>query len=320
MISDSKKTNPKLIEGYVIGVDGGGTKTIAALSDLNGKILYTGKANPSSPRNVGIKIAVKNITQAIKKTLKKKKQFKILVTFIGLPAVAEEYKTKKNKIKKELLKQKEISIIFKGKVVIGSDQIIAFRSGTDEKEGVLIIAGTGCVARGWSKNKDIHTSGWGWLADAGSAFWAGQQAYRAIMKELDGRGPKTLITESAFKKLGIKKDINTFNALIYKNPTKLIPLLSIACDLAAVKGDKAAEAILKEAGKNLALAAATVIKKLKLKNKKFPLVLVGGMFNSKIVFNTVIKEVKKIAPKAEFIRPKTEPVKGAVKLAIEQVS
>ena len=55
---------------YVIGVDGGGTKTISALANLEGKILAFGKSGPSNVRKVGLKIAVENIAKAIKKSIK----------------------------------------------------------------------------------------------------------------------------------------------------------------------------------------------------------------------------------------------------------
>lgn len=325
MPKEKKKTCPEDIrltpveasaEGFVIGVDGGGTKTLAVLTNLKGKILRMGIAGPSSPRNVGIKIATENIAKAIKKVLKRGE---ILSTFIGLASVEEEFKFKKKEIKKELLKHKEISPIFKGRVIIGSDQIAAFRSGTDEKNGVLLIAGTGCVVHGWYGRKEVHVSGWGWLADEGSAFWAGQKAFQAIFKDLDGRGPKTLITKLVFQKLKIKNKENLLLKIYSKNPTEIIPLFSFYCDIASKKRDKVAKNIMIEAGKELALAAKTVIRKLNLQKSKFPLVLVGSMFKSKIVLDIVKKEVKKVAPKTEFIRPKREPVIGAVKLALDQI-
>jgi len=306
---------------YVIGVDGGGTETVAALSDLNGKILKIGESGPASPRNIGIKKTANNVAISIKKVLPKKKT-KIVSTFIGLPAVEEEFKSKKEVIKKELLKYKEISLIFSGKVMIGSDQIVAFRSGSDKKDGVLLIAGTGCVAHGWQGNQEAKASGWGWLADEGSAFWVGQKAYQAVLKDLDGRGSKTLLKELIFQKYKIKEDPNSLNKLIYfKTPVAALSLLSLVCDVAAKSGDKIARNILIEAGKEQALSVNTVIKKLTpafaRKRAGFPLVLVGSMFDSKIFLNSVKKEIKGFAPKVKFIQPKTEPVIGAIKLAIE---
>ena len=59
--------------GYFIGVDGGGTKTLAALSDPCGKIIRTAKGGSSNPRNVGIPVAAANIAEAIFKAIKNKR-------------------------------------------------------------------------------------------------------------------------------------------------------------------------------------------------------------------------------------------------------
>ncbi|MDA3815199.1 MAG: hypothetical protein PF549_02435 [Patescibacteria group bacterium] len=49
----------------IIGVDGGGTKTTAALADESGEILSVEKRGPSNIRNVGLEIAVENIFKVI---------------------------------------------------------------------------------------------------------------------------------------------------------------------------------------------------------------------------------------------------------------
>lgn len=310
-----KKKKTSSIEEVVVGVEGGGTKTIVALATLEGKILKLVKAGPSSPRNIGIKKATDNIAIAIKKVLKRDK--KIVSTFIGLPAVAEEFKVKKKEIRKELFKK--IPKIFKGKVKIGSDQEVAFRSGSDQKDGVLIIAGTGSVVCGWKGKKKIHVSSWGWLADEGSAFFIGQRTLQAIFKDLDGRGPETLLTKLTFKELKLQKKEDLVNFIYSKNPTESVPLLSIICEKASKKRDKVAKSILIEAAGELVFGANTVIKKLNFKSLKFPLVLVGGIFKSKIVVKKIKKEIKKIAPKAKFILVKNKTVSGAVKLAIKKL-
>jgi N-acetylglucosamine kinase-like BadF-type ATPase len=76
---------------------------------------------------------------------------------------------------------------------------------------------------------------------------------------------------------------------------------------------------MEEAVKELVMSATTVINKLNFQKQIFPMVLVGGMFDSKITSQVFIKEVKKIAEKAKFLKPKENPVIGAVKLAIEQL-
>jgi len=297
---------------YVIGVDGGGTKTVVALADLEGKILKLAKTGPSNLRNVGIKRATENIVLGIKKVLSRKG--KILSIFIGLAAVEEEYKSKKGKIKKEILKRLKN---FKSKIIIGSDQMIAFKSGTDEKDGIILISGTGCVCHGWKNGKETKTSGWGWLDDEGSGFWTGQKGSQAVLKELDGRGSKTLITKLIFKEWKLKNKEDFLKKIYSENFVRDVSLISRIVDKTANKGDRIAKNIMIEAGQELAESAITIIKKLNFQKEKFPLVLIGGMFDSTMVLETVKKEIKKFAPKVKFIQPEGEPVIGAVKLAIE---
>lgn len=308
-------------QSYVIGVDSGGSKTAVVLANLKGRILTRHQADSSHPRNIGIKNAIKNLVRAIEKVLRKiRGDKKILSTFFGLPAMEEEFKLKKNLIKKELLKNKEIRSIFKGRVIIGSDQLAGFRSGTDEKDGLVLIAGSGSVCHGWKDKKEAIADSCGYLSETGSAFFVGQKALQAVFKNLDGRDEKTSLTKLLFQKLRIKNKEKLIDKIYSKKPIEVIPLFSIFCDTAAKKGDKIAKNILIEAGRELALSANSVIKRLNFKNKKFPLVLIGSMFKSKIVLDTTIKNIKKFAPKVKFIRPKAEPVIGAVKLAIEALN
>jgi len=303
---------------YVIGVDGGGTKTVAALADFKGRILKIANTGPSNPRNNGLKRTAENVVTAIKRVLPKNKKIKISYIFIGLAALEEEYRFKKREIKKEILKDKKISSVLKGQVIISSDQIIAFRSGTDEKDGIVLIAGTGCVAHGWRDKKEAKASGWGWLGDEGSGFWIGQKALGIIFKELDGRGPETKITKLIFKEWKLKNKYALMRKIYSNDTIRNVSLISEFVNKLAERKNKVAELIMKEAGKELALSANSVIKKLHFQKQKFPLVLVGSVFNSKIVSETIKKEVKTLAPRAKLILSKKEPVIGAVKLAIKK--
>lgn len=303
----------KKIKNFVIGIDGGGTKTNAVLADLNGKILKTVKTGPSNLRNSGIENAVLNIADAIKKLNVSASEADIMVV-IGLAGIQEEYADQVFKIRNQLLET--VGESFKGKIKIVSDQLIAFKSGTDLKDGMVLIAGTGSACHGWYKNKEVKTSGWGWLGDEGAGFWAGQKAFQAILKDLDGRSTKTEITKLCFKELKIKTKQDLLKKIYTQDFVKNVSLLSVFVDKASQKQDKIAKNILKQAGQELALSGIAVIKKLKMQKKEFPFVLIGGMFKSKIVLNIIKKEIKKVAPKIKFIQPKKEPVIGAVKLAL----
>ncbi len=301
----------------IIGVDGGGTKTDAWAVGLNGKVLGKGKAGPSNLRNSGIENSALVVAKAIKSSVSKIKQKEIVSMFIGLAAVEEEYKERKNEIKKELFKHGKMFSEIENKITIGGDQEIAFRSGTDEKEGVVVIAGTGCVARGWKERKTVKSSGWGWLADEGSACWVGQQLYQKILKEMDGRDKRSSLVEFSAKRVGFK-NAEELNKKVYQNhPSKTLSQLSLAADLAAEKGNKEAIKIFQKSGEELAFSALTVIKRLSFK-KNFPLVLVGGMFKSRILINTFKKQIKNNNLKAKILISSNPPVYGAIKIAKEK--
>ena len=169
-------------------------------------------------------------------------------------------------------------------MIIEGDQPAAFRSGTDKKEGVVLISGTGSVSMGWKGKKTAGASGWDWfLGDDGSGFWLGREALRAVCRQFDSRGKKTLLSNLIFKQWKIKRKEQLMQKVYhgYKEDfVEQISLLSPLIDKAARRGDRIAKDILIEGGKELALAVIQVIKKLKFGKNIFPLFLNGGTINA----------------------------------------
>jgi N-acetylglucosamine kinase-like BadF-type ATPase len=120
-----------------------------------------------------------------------------------------------------------------------------------------------------------------------------------------------------FKKLRIKREIDLYKNFYNEDFVTRVALISKFVDEFSKKGDRFSKEILIEAAKEVSKMAISVIKKLNLEKEKFPVVFTGGMFKSKIFREEIEKEIKKFAPKANFILLNKEPVIGAVKLAIE---
>ncbi len=303
----------------MIGVDAGGTKTLAVLADGNGKILKEEKGGPANLRNIGIDKACENVSAAIAKLLVSKKSANVVSTYIGFPAMAEEYKKRGGEILKQLAKNKKIKAIFKGVVNVASDQFVAYRAGNDSRDGIVAIAGTGCVVRGWHGQKEVKVSGWGWLSNEGSAFWIGKKVFLAILRNYDGRGEKTMLTEMIFKEFRLK-NIDGLMAFVYKNPTLNLPPFALVCNEAAKANDGIASQILHDAGKEIALSVLAAAKQLDFSiGFKIPLVAVGGVFKSPLAYYAFEVNLKK-EEWLDFIISKPDmPVIGAVKLALEAV-
>lgn len=298
--------------GYIIGVDGGGTKTTAVLSDFNGRIFKKIKGASSNPNKIGQNKAILNLKNLIFALIKGYPKEKISLAYFGLAGGLERDKIKREKIKKDLKKYFDFPII------VESDQKIAFRANTDSNDGVLIIAGTGSVSIGWRKGKEAISGGWDWLlGDQGSAFWIGKNALENSLKFFDCREKNfSELQKIIFKKFKIKSEKDLYQKFYNQNFVEKIASISKIVDSLAILGDKDALKILEKAGKELSKMGNSVIKKLSFQREKFPLVLSGSVFKSKIVLNIVKKEIKKNTPRVEFIQSKNEPIKGAIKMAI----
>jgi N-acetylglucosamine kinase-like BadF-type ATPase len=118
--------------------------------------------------------------------------------------------------------------------------------------------------------------------------------------------------------LRIKKEIDLYKNFYCENFVTRVALISKFVDEFSKKGDRFSKKILIEAAKEVSKMEISVIKKLNFAKEKFPIVLVGGMFKSKIFREKIEREIKKAAKKAKFILLKKKPVIGAIKLAREK--
>lgn len=308
-------------KSFVIGVDGGGTKTVVALADTKGRIIRKIRSVSSNPNKVGLDGAISCLGALLGSLVKGISQKKVKCVYLALAGSLERDFKKRQQIKNALLsrfpKLKPLASV----LIIDGDQKAAFRSGTDEKDGVVLIAGTGSIAMGWRATREAIAGGWDYvMGDQGSAFWVGSEVLKATCRELDGRGSKTrFLTSMVLSRWKIKKDSDLLRRVYGENLVETVASLAAVADKAAGRGDRVARDILRRAGEELALMVLTVVKKLRFQKQKFPLVLIGGMFNSRIVMSEVQRNVKAFAPRVKYIRPKREPVAGAVELAAENI-
>lgn len=158
------------------------------------------------------------------------------------------------------------------------------------------------------------------IGDEGGAYCISRLALNAVFREYDGRGSPTLLTK-IIKDYFKVKELPDIIPIIYKsmNVTEIANMARLVIE-AAKKGDHVAKDILWLGGKELGLAAVTVIKKLGMEDEELKVVFVGSMFNAGTYFIRPIKrEIKKVAPKAIFIKPNIPPVIGALVLCFKRI-
>ncbi|RLF25178.1 MAG: ATPase [Thermoprotei archaeon] len=302
---------------YVAGVDGGATKTICVISDKEGKILGVGRSGPSNYHIVGIEGAKRSLREAILSAIKDAcvEIKKLEVACFGLAGV--DYPEDKERAQKFI---EELGLA--EKVVVVHDTHIALMGATAGKPGVIVIAGTGSVSAGIDeKGRYVRSGGWGYiLGDEGSAYDIARRGLIAALRARDGRGKPTVLVEKFMKALNLKHLEELIRKVYVERmgATEIASLAPIVSE-AASEGDEVAREILDSAGRELALLAIAVIRRLNMEDKEFPIALIGGAFRAgEPLMKAFKEEVLRVAPKAKITEPRYPPAVGALLIALQE--
>ncbi|HEX8351835.1 MAG TPA: BadF/BadG/BcrA/BcrD ATPase family protein, partial [Pyrinomonadaceae bacterium] len=189
----SKRTPPLGARQLVLGVDGGGSKTRAVVSDGGGEVLGEGLAGPSNPLRVGVGDAVNAIRDAADRACAEAgvRRVEVVAAEVGLAGVRRADIRERMRAAVAELGIKTVEVV--------TDADIALYGATEGKPGLVIIAGTGSVCCGVNaRGRRACAGGWGpVVGDEGSGSWIARRALQAVAHATDGRGRKTALVEAA---------------------------------------------------------------------------------------------------------------------------
>jgi N-acetylglucosamine kinase-like BadF-type ATPase len=304
---------------YVIGIDGGGSKTEAVLVDERGQVLSWGRGNPSNPNTVPPEEMLASLREAIGQALSRhdnSSRYPIAVTCFGIAGSTEN---------QELIHEAAAKLGIEGQVIVVSDMVIAFWGAITKASGVVVIAGTGSCAYGVGPQGDVaRAGGWGYLVgDEGSGFDIGRAGIRAALRAYDGRGPLTALAEYLLQFLHLETVSQVIPA-IYHPPgddsqTRISDFAPLVVR-AALEGDPVSQDILRCASRELGLSALAVVRQLALCDQEFELGLVGGIFKAGELITAPLRDtVLKAAPRANVFVSHRPPALGAARLALRAI-
>ena len=168
----------------VAAVDGGGTKTAAALADRAGRVtvLPPGRGcNPQDDPDWGA--VLRGVLAALGRPV---------AAVVGLPGWGEV-------AAHDRAMAALVAARLPGAELL-NDVDLAWRGAFPDGTGVLILAGTGSMA--WAKG-GVRVGGWGDLmGDEGSAFWIGQRALSEMARAIDGRSGAVGFARDLGERLG----------------------------------------------------------------------------------------------------------------------
>ena len=299
---------------YIIGIDGGGTKTDCAVADLEGNILFKTKGNPSNFLVEGTEKVSGSILNLIEEC---KNQFKldyqnIEAVLIGTAGAGRQSDAERLKISFiEYSKRKGINL---KNFIVESDARIALEGAFTGKPGAILIAGTGSIILGKDNKGNIHrVGGFGRkIGDEGSGYNLGRKGLNAASKQFDGRTTFTLISKYLKEKFNIDS-AETIITEIYKNNFDIASIAPLVIS-AAENNDEAALKIISDEVDELLLHISAMKQKLSL--SRLNLTFIGGLINNDNFYSKKLKEkIKEKFPEIQIQPPENSPVAGAIIMA-----
>ncbi|GIW87113.1 MAG: N-acetylglucosamine kinase [Isosphaeraceae bacterium] len=306
-------------ESLILGVDGGGTSTVAWLArGPDGFVVGKGEAGPSNAKAVGVEAARRALEEARARAFGAAglEPRRVAVVCLGLAGFDRP---------EDRALLGEWVDDWSNRLVLVNDAELVIAAGTREGWGVAVIAGTGSICVGRARDGRVaRAGGWGHLiGDEGSAYRVALEGLRLVAQRCDGRevpvadpDPLTVAACAAF-------EVDRAEAIISRiydgtwDRTRLAGLAPLVAE-AAESGDDAALDLIQNEGEALAQMVGAVCEKLgwlEVLDEPLPLALAGGfLVRTPALQEALIETVEEIG--FRVVRSIVEePVVGAVALA-----
>jgi len=306
------------VPALYVGIDGGGTRTRAVVAGEDLVVRGRGTTGPSNASRGSLAHVMEVIHEALDDALSAAGvgQAEIQGICCGLAGV--EATGLRDRLQRGLEK-----IFGYGRIQVTSDAQIALAGATHgpvDSPAVVLIAGTGAIAFGRNaKGDEARAGGWGpLLGDEGSGYAIAREGLMAVVRELDGRGPATLLRTSVLSSEGVGSPAELLQKLYRADggPSEVAAFFPLVLE-AARQGDERCRQIFRRAGEELGLAISTIVRKLGMEETAFFVATVGGVFTAgELILDPIRSVLGPVAPAARVGPAAYPPEIGAVRIAI----
>jgi N-acetylglucosamine kinase-like BadF-type ATPase len=296
---------------YVIGVDGGSTKTDAVVANLEGRPLGTGRSGCANWELVGERGAAETIFDAIRRALDRAKLDLSKVQHVHIAGAGLDWPEDDGRLRGALDP-------FVGDIplTLENDSFLGARACAPGAHGITVSAGSGVCASFLGPDGEKYF--YGYFGELGGGTAIDQLTLHAIIRAEDGRGPKTALTTVIPKATGHTSVSALLHALTREGYE--IPHTAIRPSLfeTAAQGDVVAIDVVTTFGREMALLATNLIRKFDLMGKGAYVVASGSLFTrtGPLLFDVFRNLVNETDPGARVKRNDRPPVAGAVRAAL----
>ena len=299
------------ILSYLVGIDGGGTKTAFLLYSLSDGRIKKAISSSICPQDWGLE-ALSSIGSTVSE-LTGEGTGSVLAICAGIPCHGEDEET--DAAVAERLKAQFPN----SRILCVNDCAVGYAGALDLQPGINIVAGTGAIAYGENaEGVSARSSVWsGEFADEGSCSWLGRRCLELFCKQADGRLPKAALYSLVKQKLELKNDFDIIK--IYetrlKNSRREMAALQMLLHDAALGGDGSALAAYGMAADELAMSVEAVRRALGLSDT-VTVSYAGGLFKTEeLIINSLKAGLARLHSGYRLQKPVFTPEEGALLMA-----
>lgn len=299
---------------FVVGIDGGGTKTAIQARLLNGKIKASatiGPLNYNGKKKSELELTVKQFRLFLDSITGESKDCRgICIATAGIS----------NSEAVSWLQTMFSACDINGNIMIVGDEKAAHYGAFQGGAGIVLVSGTGSVCYGENSKKESHRSGgYGYLIDdEGSGYAIGRDILSAAVRCYDKREKDDLLLSLVLDQIHGR---GIGDLIRYTYPQKfdkakiaaLAPLLLTAYEV----NDPLAHKIVEKAARELVNLVFSVASSLSMNQGS--IAYLGGILRGyRMVSDLVTKKLSYILPGFTVCEPLEDSVSGATRLALQQ--
>ena len=298
---------------FVIGVEGGGTRSRAVVLDERGVELGRAEGPGNVVTQEAPEDAVRAVSEAVRSAVDR--------TGLALPGAAL-WAGLAGAGREEARMSVSDALASAGladRVHVGTDAEAAFQDAFGDGPGILLIAGTGSIV--WARGDDgvwVRVGGWGQhIGDEGSGYAIGVAALQHVLRAHDGRDPPTGMTERVLAQSGVGDAAGLVEWIGSASKGEVAALAPMVAE-AAASLDPAGTSILERAVTELEAHVGSVLERTGPWDEPAPLVMWGGLLGEGGALRSATLQALERYP-VSVSHVELDPAGGAARLALRHL-
>lgn len=299
------------VNPVVVAVDGGGSKTDAVALTIDGELAGRSRGPGSSPHYLGLASSVGLVDRLVREAAGGAEVVRTGLYLSGLDLDSEV----------TAYSDAVAALAWAAAGLdVDNDLFALLRAGTDEPDAVAVVCGTGMNAVGVrADGASVRFLALGAISgDWGGGHGLGAEALWHAARDLDGRGPHTLLTAALEQELGVPALKVAEQVHLGEREYSDLARLAPAVFAAAEAGDAVAQALVDRTADEVLAFVRASLNRLDLTACAVPVVLGGGILQASHarLQDRIASGLAAIAPTAQLVVLTEPPIVGAALLAL----